>query len=227
MALSMRDIIMGSDASASICERLDALSYDKLLEIDLSCNHLRTLYHVHGKYFVQVTDGSYTDLLEHASNHLVHPEDRLAYENLLEYETLGQRLMESDTPGCISAQVRQRLQNGSWCWVEQLVIGGPPSGLPDGIIRLCNFDIHALKDRERGGHSRELELQDCIRDEATGLLRDRDFFTRAQQYITERNPKNWCLVAIDIEFFRILLSHLFQFRPLLYHIGIFSYLKSL
>lgn len=187
----------------SIVDYLNSLSFDELVEIDLFNNRIRNLFHVEGKYFVPVITGSYKDLYRYSGDNMIHPEDRYVQKHFMDHETMLDRLANSDIPGVISAEFRYRLQNGGWCWVKQVIVGGHQHGLPDGVIRFYVFDIQNKKQRELGevitGQYRESD----VRDNLTGLRRERDFFSVVRDLILRKDHCDWCLVDIDIDQFKL------------------------
>ena len=184
-----------------LTEYLALTNYDELLEIDLPNGRYTPLCHVEGKYFVPVTDNSLRSIFRFGGTHMVHPDDREIFENLLDPATLEQRVRNSETPGAIYAHFRCRLQSGGWRWTEQAVVGGPAAGLAPGQYRYYVYDIQSYKARETG-EANEDYAHAFDRDETTGLLREKPFFYRAAALLKE-HPYGWCLAAIDVEHFKL------------------------
>ena len=118
------NIFFKDNSEASILDFLNASSYDALGEIDLSKDELNIIYTVEGKYFAPFFDGSFTSLYDFTSENVVHPDDVVIYQELMEPKTLLQRLQSSPTKNLIHSELRYRLQDGSFRWVEQFVIAG-------------------------------------------------------------------------------------------------------
>lgn len=197
-----QDILEFLGSPDSIVAFLDSLSYDELVEIDLFNNRITNLFHIEGKYYVPIFDGAFDEMNAYSSENMIHPDDRAVQAELMDHNTLLQRLANSSIPGVISAEFRYRLQEGGWCWVRQVVIGGPHFGLADGVVRFYVFDIQNRKQREFGavknGH-----YPPSQRDSLTGLRREKDFFNDAHELISSSKCQGWCFVALDIEQFKL------------------------
>ena len=188
---------------SSIVEYLDSLSFDELVEIDLFNNRIRNLFHVDGKYFVPVFDGSYKDLYRYGSENMIHPDDRSVHKEFMNHDTILERLEKSSIPGVISEEFRYRLQSGGWCWVKQVIIGGSQFGLDEGVIRFYVFDIQNRKQRELGNVAIGQHNATSPRDRMTGLPRENDFFALARERLESQDSRDWCLVSIDIDQFKL------------------------
>jgi len=186
-----------------VVEWLNGSSFDELVEIDVVNNTCRNIYHVEGKYFVPVFDGSYFDLYRYSVGHMVHPDDLNVYKPFMDPTSIIERLKDSEVPGMLSAQFRYKLQDGNWRWTEQFVIGGRQFGLPDGVIRFYVFDIQNQKDRESGKIVSGRYKAAPHRDEKTRLLWERAFFDEAKKVLERVDPSQWCAVAIDLDHFRL------------------------
>lgn len=193
-------IYSGLEHSMSTMECLNRSSFDELVEVDLAANRCHNIYHVEGKYFVPITNGTYLDLFRYCADHMIHPDDRQIFVDLMEPSTLAQRLADTPDPGILSAQFRYKLLSGGWRWVEQLVVGGPRHGFPPDVIQFFVYDIQNQKDRELGLSASTPLRQD--RDELTGLLREKAFFALAQERI-EAGLEGWCLMVMDIQHFKL------------------------
>lgn len=70
------------DALISDCPRdrfIDQLkhtAYDELMILVPAAGEYISIYHSDGRYFSPALDGTYAQLLEYASGHMVHPDDR-------------------------------------------------------------------------------------------------------------------------------------------------------
>ena len=140
MPPSLIDLMTDQSGKRTLAEKLARSGYDDLIEVDLLNNRCTTLSSVDGKFYVPLRNGSWHDLYRYCRDHMVHPEDREAYAALMDPETLARRLQESSVPGALSGRFRYRLTDGSWRWVEQVVICGPEHSLQAGIIHLYLFD---------------------------------------------------------------------------------------
>ena len=189
----------------TVAEFLGRSAYDELVELDLVNDRCRNIFHVEGKYFVPVTDGSFSSLYEYCMDNMVHPDDRGIFAELFEPDTLSARLAESEVPGAITARFRYRLQDGGWRWTEVCLIGDGRQDLPKGIVHFYIFDIDNLISRQVNGTSGVFHLAQSDHDALTGLLNERPFLDKVFQTV-EASPSpdaQWCLIAIDIDHFKL------------------------
>ncbi len=147
--------VFKGDKPTSFSEFLSRSMFDQLIEIDLSNNRAVCLHQVEGKYFGIAPEGVHTAMFEMYLEHMVHPEDRQTFMHLMDPATIAQRLVDSETPGVLTEQFRYKLQDGSWRWVEQCVIGNGMQGLPEGIIHCFVYDIESMRARDLGLRSSE------------------------------------------------------------------------
>ena len=194
--------ISGSAAPSpkTLMEYLNSSSFDELLEIDLSRDRSRNIYHVEGKYFVPLLEGTFSDLFQYSAEHMVHPDDAAVFQELMDPATIRQRLAAADPPGLLTAQFRYKLLDGGWRWVEQTVVMGEEYGLPRNILRCFIFDIQYQRNRQMGLVSSYPSGGN--RDELTGLLREKAFFTMATEMLANHSV-TWSLIALDIENFKL------------------------
>ena len=180
---------------------LNNSTYDEMLGIDLTRDRFKFLYNINDKYQVPATDGSYRNFYEHIVDHLIHDEDRRRYAEIMDPDTLAQRLLSSELPGILEFQYRVRNLEGGWRWVEQVMGDGSVNHLPESYIYCYIFDIQNVKDRE-AGTTRVRNNGHVTHDMLTGLLRENDFFNSAKLLLANRGM-NWMLLVIDLEQFKM------------------------
>ncbi|MBR1821717.1 MAG: EAL domain-containing protein [Clostridia bacterium] len=187
----------------TIVDRLNGSPFDELVEIDLWHDRCRNIYHVEGKYFVPFLEGGWVELYRYAAEHMVHPSDRGAYSALLDPDKLQARLETAQSPGVLSAEFRYRTMDGGWIWTRQVMVAGARNGLPEGVVYCYIYDISIQKQREQGRiGSAASSAALARRDDLTGLLLDREFFTLAQKKLPTLVGQ-WCVAAVDIENFKL------------------------
>ena len=184
----------------TVLDRLNASPYDELVEIDLINDRCRNLWHVKNKYYVPVLHGNWSELYRYCADHMLHPQDRERYCGMMDPDTVLQRLERSEVSGVLSEELRYRTVDGKWRWVRQVLVSGAQNGLPEGVIYSYMYDIDVQKQRELGGTATSGPT--VRRDELTGLLLDREFYTLARQRLPTLSGK-WCVVALDIENFKL------------------------
>ncbi len=199
MTAEPREPVMESNQPSAPLVQLMLSPYDELIEIDVIHGHVRNICHVKGKYFVPIPEAEYTDMFRYSAEHMVHPDDLDVYLRDSNPATLLQHLAESDTPGVIRSRVRYKLLDGGWCWTERVMVGGDTQGVPPGLVYVFVFDIDAkLKD----GEEIKSGVPDKDRNQLTGLQRKVSFFYEAKKILRD-HPEGWCVIAIDLEQFKL------------------------
>lgn len=186
-------------------ERMLDTAFDELVELDMSLNSVRSIYHVEGKYYVPILQGGMTSQKQFALGHMVHPEDRPVIESLFDFETLEERMKEAPTPGILIQDLRQRLVNGTYWWVRYILLRGEEHGLEKGKLVFFVYDIQNLKDRESGSKKSEFSGNDI--NALTGVKIGTAFLKAAENMVNQkavsRNSGKWCMIALDVEHFKI------------------------
>ncbi|MCR4891379.1 MAG: GGDEF domain-containing phosphodiesterase [Lachnospiraceae bacterium] len=200
MSKSILDTMPKNAEQMTTLQYFENSSFDELIEIDLAHGSCRNIYHIEGKFFVPILKGTLSDLIPYCADHMVHPDEREDYINFIEPDTLKERLTSFENSCLISKQLRFRLLDGGWRWTECVILGGPAHALPEDILRMYIFDIQYQRDRANNQISSYPASGN--RDELTSLLREKSFFTLARTMVTGHLIK-WCVVAMDIENFKL------------------------
>ncbi|MBQ9459310.1 MAG: EAL domain-containing protein [Oscillospiraceae bacterium] len=178
--------------------RLMLAPFDDLVEVDLPHGRMRNLRHTEGKYFVPIADSSVRDIFQYSAAYMIHPEDRDAYVAFNDPATLAQRLEASQTPGVLRAEFRYKLLSGGWRRVEQVNVGGARQGIPEGVYYAFLFDL----EQPSGTSAPVVEHVAAQYNELTGLMWEEAFFSQSKEFL-RRHPEGWCMVAIDLEHFKL------------------------
>ncbi len=200
--MKLLDFLTQKNNVSSLADFLYESPYDELGEIDLLNDRCESLAHVSGKYFLPVQTGSYQNLFHYTREHLVHPDDRALFEELMDPSCLPGRLKEAPVPGALSSRFRFRLMDGSWQWVEQILLSGATHNLREGIVRFFVFDIQNQKNREQGKISSSIPLS-SERNKLTGLLQQNSFLAAVREKLLHDSCEDYCFLAIDIEHFKL------------------------
>ncbi len=188
----------------TVVDRLNGAPFDDLVEIDLINDRCRNIYHVEGKYIVPVMDGGWQEMYRYSMAHMVHPADRDVYERLMNPDTILHDLKNAPIEGVRSDELRYRTVDGRWVWTRQVLVAGAQNGLPEGVVYCYIFDIEAQKRREQGEDSAIAAApSEATRDDVTGLLTDHEFFAQAQRKLPGLEPGRWCVIAVDIENYKL------------------------
>ena len=195
-------IISGESKDFTLVDFLDNSSCDEICEIDLNTGKFRQFSTHDGKYFTPLEEATFRAIFDFTLRYVVHEEDKDIFIDLMDPDHLLEKLEASPLPNFRFASFRYKLQNGSYRWVEQCIMTGENRGLAKGVVRLYVFDIQNRKKRETGQivNSNNTVVEE--RDSITGLLSSKVFFKKAQE-IVDNSPKTWCIVAIDINKFKL------------------------
>ena len=190
------------DSGISLIDMLNGSNCDEIVEIDIVNDSFKQVYHVEGKYFVPNVGNSYRELLDFTYKYIIHPDDRGVYMSQLEIEGFFERLKNSRIPNFDFAHFRYKLQDGTYRWVEQIVISGAEFGLPEGMFRMYVIDINNIKTRQMGNLSDDSAVS-LGKDLVINLYGSREFLTKANELVADNTNKKWCILAMDIEHFKL------------------------
>ncbi len=190
-------------SAVSLVDMLNGSSCDEIVEFDIKHDTFKQFYHVEGKYFVPAVDLSYRDLLDFTYKYIIHPDDRGTYMGLMQIEGFFERLQNARIPNFDFAHFRYKLQDGTYRWVEQVVIAGDEFGIPEGMFRMYVFDIHNIKSRQLGNISDVNNAVSIGRDPLTSLRTSKEFIKASEKKVSSNPDKTYCLLAIDIEHFKL------------------------
>ena len=200
--LDMYEMFYQSD-KLSLFDMLNNSNCDELIEVDLANDTYKQFYHIDGKYFIPNINGSsYRELIDFCEHYIVHPDDKGTYLALMKIDGFFERLKNAKIPGFDFAHFRYKLQDGTYRYVEQVILTGEQYGIPPGSFRLYLFDINNLMTRKLGKVSDEDSVISVGRDAVTSLLTGKEFFAKADEVIAQDKTKQWCLISIDIEHFK-------------------------
>lgn len=199
----MRDLYEISGNPKSIASYLDSLPFDVLAEANVPDDRVVDLFSVAGKFPVTLVESSFREMYQIFCERVVHPEDEMIYAAYMDPDTLLQRLENATPQNVMAAEFRVRLEDDTWRWVRQIVIGGAENDLPLGVVRIYVVDVQNLKDRELGLKSSSAPVSSAAYDHMTGLLRLKDFFAKVTSFFESNDATGWSLVTIDIDEFKL------------------------
>ena len=199
MATGLFKMLQSVQSTDEMLGFLDSSTFDVLVEFDLNSRTFQKIHDVSKKYPIPLQDGSFEDMYVTLVEILIHPEDKMRFCVLM--TELEKRLNESEIPGLVSEEFRIRLLSGSYIWEEILIISGERFGLGDKVYRMFFYDVHVRKARELG-LSDEPVLPADTRNELTGLPNKRQF-TKGANKLLKNQLERWCVIAVDIENFKL------------------------
>ncbi len=179
--------------------------FDELIELDYIHGRMRNLKHTEGKLFAPVVDSTIRDIRRYTAENMVHPEDLERYLRESDPATAKTRIELENEAGIGVHRERYRFKQlgGGWRWMETVAIGGPKTGIPDGICYIFLIDVQDEVEREQGITDGEGGDNICvIRNELTGLM-TADAFYRHGKELLEEHSEGWCVLAFDLERFKL------------------------
>lgn len=180
----------------------DISAYDELFELDLSKDTYKILSHAEDKYVLPDEEGKITNLRREVAEHMVHPDDKELFAEFWDMESMTSRLMEADSEHTLSIQFRKKIIDGTYCWVLQTVVP-LKNGSDTEQIAMCFIqDIDKQKKMEEQ-FNKQFDIDYKSKDELTGLYKRNIFFLTADKYLKGAESGEYCLMAIDIEHFKL------------------------
>lgn len=168
-------------------------AYDELYEVNLSADQYKVLYHQENKYAIPLEGGALSSLLAEASERMIHPDDRSGFHAFWNIEHLLKQIEQGTTKN-YQARFRQKLLGGDWCWVLQTLVPVRREENGDQIV-MC-----FVQDVSQQSHG-DAEAYDV--DRLTGLYRRDKFLSAARKFLESAGTERCCLMAIDIEHFKL------------------------
>ncbi len=201
MLTGLFELFQSTGNKQAVAAFLQKASFDELLEWDMQSDHYHRLAHFANKYAFPPAKETFREVCVRIADMMVHPDERARFVALISREQLERRLAESPVKGVICEEFRFRMMSGSWCWVELAILSGEEFDMPAHCCRIYVFDIRARKARELGERIEPLSFTDS-RNETTGLLRRKEFMKSVGSLLKNTLVK-WCLIALDIENFKL------------------------
>lgn len=184
-----------NDDKDLLLDLINISDYDELYELNLTADCYRVLHHTSGKFEIPAKRSSLREMLADAAEHMVHPDDQEAFLVFWDMDSIQERI-ESKPAMALQWQFRKRLVNGEWCWVLLTAVPVRRDEESDQIVMCFIHDIDGQ--RHKTGESREPDA-----DRLTGLYRQDRFLSVARQYLQRVGDEPFCLMAIDIEHFKL------------------------
>lgn len=194
----------------AICEgnknlfyNLTSLSaYDELFELNLTQNSYRILYHNENKYIMPDTAGELDTMLTDVVENMIHPDDRERFLEFWNLENIYSRMDDPSSDSSLKGQFRKKRVDGSYCWVLQTVVRLNHSENDDDVIMCFIQDINEQKLEEIRQQNATIAAASPI-DRLTGIYKKTPFFNSAEDFIWNAGEREYCLMAIDIEHFKL------------------------
>lgn len=166
--------------------------YDELYELNLTAGSYKVLYCQQDKYLVPGPGGSLYSMLKDVAARMIHPDDCEAFLEFWDLSTLLKRMAQRDDAP-LQGRFRRKLTNAGWSWVQQTALPVRREENGDQIVMCFVQEIE-----RRLQASEEVE-----KNPLTGLHHRRKFFSVARLLLQSKKTGNYCLMAIDIEHFKL------------------------
>ena len=174
--------------------------YEGLLELNLSANTYKVLFHETTKLILPSLEGELNGLIKQEFHEMIHPDEQQEFIDFWNLDTLTERLKAGGK--VLKAEFRRKSQEGDYVWIKLTVVLFRCSDCRD-IIVMCY--IQDIDDKKRKDEEDEKKLREKREetDSMTGLYRYGPFFEKAEQRLKELDCSGYFMVAIDIEHFKL------------------------
>lgn len=194
--------LIANTSKQNLIRQLTHTPYDELMIIDLAANSYEGHYHSDSKFFAPALGGTYHQLMEYTSGHMVHPDDREKHRMLMTAATMPERFAKARPQGILSDTLRYLALDGNWRRMFHLLISGKEYGVPANQVYFYLFDEQDIKEREQGQHINAAATIERLRGMMPDLLAENTFFALAQERMSRLNSQ-WCMIAVDVKHFKL------------------------
>ena len=170
--------------------------YDELIEFNLAANTYRILFYQKDKHVTPELEGQLDSMLFHAADSMIHPEDREDFLYFWNLSTLVERLLESGK--ILKKGFRSRQMSGEYGSIGLTVILFRYIDQEEPIVLCYIQDAEGQKKEQEKFREKREEM-----DSLTALYRYGPFFEKAERLLEKQDGKEYFLVAIDIEHFKL------------------------
>ena len=185
-----------------LIQHLKHTAFTELMSIDLAAGKYQSLYHAAGRFFAPILDGTYRRLMDYASSHMVHPDDREKHRALMTSSTMAARFSRALPRGILSDSIRYLGLDGNWHETFHLLICGTEYGLPENTVYFFLYDSKDIRDREEGQSLDAVSSAERLREMMPDLLTENTFFALAEEKL-RRLEGQWCMIAVDVKHFKL------------------------
>lgn len=99
------------------CNLTNLSIYDELLEINLTEDTYRVLYHADRVYDIPALKGSFGEMIQNLADQTIHPDDRMSFLEFWDLNSLIPKLNGTVSAEIVHSEFRQKQENGDWCWM--------------------------------------------------------------------------------------------------------------
>ncbi|MCQ2572739.1 MAG: GGDEF domain-containing phosphodiesterase [Treponema sp.] len=183
------------NSEKSLMERMAFLpACDYFLEINLSQNKYRYLHREENISSVEYNVESFESLVNRLEKTSINPNDVQKFRNFWDLKLLPRKMAETTIP--LVNTYREKNAVGSWDEVTVTLVPEEYVGSKDQIILALYHIKNTTQDVRKLNASEEI-------DSFTGLYTRRGFVAHAEEYVNERAQSDLCVIAMDVEHFRL------------------------
>ncbi len=161
----------------------------------------RSIYRYNSKYEKFDKKGQLKEVAEIISENWTHEEDAKRYLEFFDLNTIKKRFKNSNTQSLVE-EIRRLDENGQWHWYQFILLPINQENPTEGNIICFVNDIHEKRQIDKLVEQ-TVNTNEEGRDALTGLLRNNVFCQEARKYLDKHKEQEFCLMAIDIEHFKM------------------------
>ena len=178
------------------------LNYDESGIIDFKKDTIVSLYHREGKFLSLFNENvKYSEFYDYILKNGIYRDDKDIYSQYSTIESIINYFKEHKDENILYLEYQLKLHNHRYHHIAEFIIYGKEYGLGKNQIRYYIYDINNIIIRERFKKSDDFDINDY--DEITGLLIKEAFFKKGAILYKEKKIKERCLIALDIEHFKL------------------------
>ena len=174
-------------------------TYDELFQINLTKGTYKFFYRKDEKWLTPSEDGAISSFIDTMIRRLVDPRDKESFLELWNKEYIIAHIREHGARQVMKGEFRKKRVSGEYCWVSQTVVPLAQTDTEDTLLMCFIEDIHEWKVKEEKKRS----VQEPEKDSLTGLYRRKFFAQQAQVFMEQKKGQPYCIMAIDIEHFKL------------------------
>ena len=175
----------------SVSPVLESALYDELVEINLTRDTYNILFYRKDKYIIPALSGSFSKQIREIAQKIIHPHDQNDFLQLFNKMKNNHGDFKP-----VMGRFRRLLNNGEYSWINGILIAISKGQFSDTVY-MCLFQDGGLTPiNVESTNYKEY-------DQTTGLLNEHSFLKAARFLLEEGGNDNYCLIAIDIEHFKL------------------------
>ncbi len=177
--------------------------YDELMEINFSKQTYKILQCREDKYMPIPMEGTSAQLVAGMKKGIIYPDDTADLGNFWNPDYLQKNLRSQGDENAVRMSFRRQMIDGSYRWVQMILVPLEQNDDTDSVYMCFVQDIHEQVMTEMGGSTGRQNSDNNNRDPLTGLYWHSSFFREAYLLLEHGGDQPYCLMALDIEHFKL------------------------